>query len=152
MNPLSVGCKYFCNPLSQECSCSTFYFTCLSSFNCIPYLKVCDGHSDCFHGEDEYCENHTDKETKNLVINSPIDTFTCLESNTTIPVFLLNDFIPDCPNTFEDEIQYYNLLTNPFNSPMSCNNNQKISCIPGHSHCFYLNKLCVFEFHQNKKY
>ena len=43
MNPLSVGCKYFCNPLSQQCSCSTFYFTCLSSFNCIPYLKVCDG-------------------------------------------------------------------------------------------------------------
>lgn len=148
---LPVGCKYFCNEMSDHCTCSDFYFTCLSSSICIPYLKVCDGHRDCLYGEDEYCGNHTDKEIKTVVSGLPVDTFTCTGSNTTIPANLWNDFIPDCPDTIEDEIQYYNLMTNPFHIPMSCNNNQKLSCIPGHSHCFYLNKLCVFEFQQSAK-
>ena len=44
MDPLPMGCKYFSNELSHEYSCSAFYFSCLSSSTCIPYLKVCDGH------------------------------------------------------------------------------------------------------------
>ena len=80
-----------------------------------------------------------------------MDTFTCLESNITIPTLFLNDFIPDCPGTIEDEMEYYNLMTNPFHTHLPCNDNQKIPCIPGHSHCFYLNKLCIFEYDKNTK-
>ena len=112
-------------------------------------MKVCDGHKDCLYGEDEYCENYIHKDIKNLTRSSI--TFNCAGSNTTISVLLLNVFIPDCPDTFDDEIEYYNLMTNPFHTHMSCDDNQKLACIPGHSHCFYLNKLCVFEFHQNTK-
>ena len=144
-------CKYLCNEISNQCSCSTHYFTCLSSSTCIPYLNVCDGHRDCLHGEDEFCEKYTNKEIRNLVNSSLVDTFSCLESNITIPSLLLNDFMPDCPGTIEDEMEYYNLMTNPFHTPISCNDSQKIPCIPGHSHCFYLNKLCVFEFEKNSK-
>ena len=72
-------------------------------------------------------------------------TFTCLESNTTISIVLVDDLIPDCPNTFEDEMQYYSLMTNPFHSYIPCNNTRELPCIPGHSHCFQLDILCIFE-------
>ena len=151
MDLLAEGCKYICNERSNYCLCSDFYFTCLSSSICIPYLKVCDGNRDCPNGEDEYCKNYIDKLHKSDIKESLADVFTCLKSNTTIPVLLLNDFIPDCPHSIEDELEYYNLLTNPFHTQVSCNDSQKLSCIPGHTHCFQLNKLCVFEFHKNTK-
>ena len=35
-------------------------------------------------------------------------------------------------------------MTNPFHTPISCNDNQKIPCIPGHSHCFiWINYVCL---------
>ena len=151
MDPFPMGCRYVNNELSHEYSCSAFDFTCLSSSTCIPYLKVCDGHIDCLHGEDEYCEKKLDKEIRSLVRGSNVELFSCLESNITIPVLLFDDLIPDCPDTMEDEIQYYKLLTDPFHTHVSCNDSQKIACIPGHSHCFYLNQLCIFEFQQNTK-
>ena len=114
-------------------------------------MKVCDGNRDCLNGEDEYCKNYIDELNKTDIKESLVDVFTCLKSNTIIPVLLLNDFIPDYPDSIEDELEYYNLLTNPFHTQISCNDSQKLSCIPGHSHCFQLNKLCVFEFHKNTK-
>ena len=42
-------------------------------------------------------------------------------------------------------------MTNPFHIHKSCNDSQELSCVPGQSHCFHSNKLCVFEFHQNAK-
>ena len=151
MDVLPLGCKYFYNEKSNKCSCSSYYFTCLSSSTCIPYLNVCDGHRDCLYGEDEYCKNYIEKQIRNFVSSSPVNTFTCIESNITIPSILLNDFIPDCPGTIEDEMEYYNLMTNPFHTHISCKDKQKIPCIPGHSHCFYLNKLCIFEIEKNTK-
>ena len=126
--------------------CSDFYFTCLSSVRCIPYLKVCDGKRDCLFGEDEICENKLGNElhTPRSVVHS--QTFTCSESKTNISILLVDDLVPDCPDTFEDEMQYYSLMTIPFHSHMSCNGTKELPCIPGHSHCFQMNKLCIFEF------
>ena len=148
-NLFDPSCKYFCNEIFQHCICSDFYFSCLSSVTCIPYSKVCDGHKDCILGEDEICEINLAKEEKVLnpargsVLYS--QTFTCLESNTTISIALVDDLIPDCPNTFEDEMQYYSLMTNPFHSYIPCNNTRELPCIPGHSHCFQLDHLCIFD-------
>ena len=151
MNLLAVGCKYVCIERSNPCSCSDFYFTCLSSSTCIPYLKVCDGHRDCLHNEDEYCEAYTDIKPKTVINGLHLNIFTCLKHNTTISLLLLNDFIPDCNDSGKDESEYFNLITNPSHIHISCSDSQKLPCIPGHSHCFHLNKLCVFEFHQNMK-
>ena len=142
-------CKYFCHNTTEDCSCSSFYFTCLSSFKCIPYVKVCDGHTDCLQGEDEFCETQSGKATGIIGNGSLALMFLCSESNITISNFLVNDLVPDCPNTIEDEMQYYNLLTNPFHIHLFCNSSHELPCIPGHSHCFQLDKLCVFEFQYN---
>ena len=151
MDLLPWGCKYVCNETSQNCPCSAYYFPCLSSSNCIPYLKVCDGNVDCLNGEDEFCNNQIEREPKIVISGAQVDIFTCSQSNTSIPIFLLNDFIPDCPYSAEDEIEYYDLMINPFHTLVSCNDSEELSCIPGHSHCFHMNKLCVFEFQQNTK-
>ena len=140
-----VNCKYLYNNISHTYSCTAYYFTCVSSFTCIPYSKVCDFYEDCFQGEDEFCRFQADKDLK-IVKNVSIAIFACLKNNKTIPASLVDDFIPDCPNTFEDEIQYYNLMTNPFHNHSSCQTKEELPCIPGHSHCFPLNKLCIFEF------
>ena len=149
-NLFHVTCKYFCDETSQHCSCSIFYFTCSSSFKCIPYLKVCDSYKDCFFGEDEFCKSQLGKklETAN---DQLITTFTCSASNTTIPTTLVDDFIPDCPNTFEDEEEYHSLMTNPFHTHKLCKTTNELPCIAGHSHCFQLNKLCIFEFQANTR-
>ena len=139
-----VTCKYICDNISQICPCSAYYFTCASSFICIPYVKVCDGYKDCLQGEDELCRNQSGRKFENAKHLS-IAVFTCLKSNVTIPAFLVDDLIPDCPKTFEDEMQYYNLMTNPFPNHNCCGTNQELPCIPGHSHCFPLSKLCVYE-------
>ena len=132
---------------NQHGSCSPFYFTCLSSFLCIPYVKVCDGQTDCLHGEDEICEK---KSVHEHVVNvHPPNTFTCNESNVTISAYFVDNFIPDCPNSIEDEMQYYILMTDPFHSKIPCNSDLELPCIPGHSHCFQLDKLCIFEFQYN---
>ena len=40
----------------ETCTCSSLYFHCMSH-GCIPMSKICDGISDCVHGEDEtYCQ------------------------------------------------------------------------------------------------
>ena len=140
-----INCKFVYDQIPHHYSCSAFYFTCLSSFICIPYFKVCDGHNDCLQGEDELCRNQSGKDFE-IVKNLSITTFTCFESNSNISDILVDDFIPDCPNTFEDEIQYINLMTNPFHNHISCETAHELPCIPGHSHCFPLNKLCIFEF------
>ena len=143
---LTVGCKYSYDKTSQQITCSVFYFTCLLSHKCITYAKICDGYVDCLFAEDEICENEASKKTVKITHAS---TFTCSESNTTIPIYLVNDLIPDCPNSMEDEIQYYSLITNPFHIQHFCNTSQELQCIYGHSHCFPINKLCIFEFHYN---
>ena len=114
---------------------------------CIPYVKVCNGHTDCQHGEDEICEKQLIQE--DIVNMHPAHTFTCIKSDVTISAHFVDDFIPDCPRSIEDEMQYYSFMTDPFHSKIPCNSNLELPCIPGHSHCFQLDKLCIFEFQYN---
>ena len=108
----NTKCKYICEKTSQQCSCSHLYFTCLSSFKCIPYIQVCDNKIDCLHGEDEICEKLSMKKSEHFMNILSTDNFTCIKSNTTIPAYLVDDLIPDCPGSIEDEMQYYYLMTN----------------------------------------
>ena len=75
--------------------------------------------------------------------------FKCEKHNMFIPVMFVNDLIPDCPNSFDDELEYFNLLTNPYHSQISCNSSYELPCVPGHSHCFPLNKLCIYDVQHN---
>ena len=144
-------CKYYCDEKTGHCSCSELYFTCSSFFQCIPYSKICDGHKDCLLGEDEYCTTTIKrKENNNIIYPSLMRNFICVKSNKSIPLALVNDLIPDCPISHEDELEYYNLLTSPTHSfNFSCNNNNELQCVPGHSVCFAINKLCIYEFRHN---
>ena len=117
----NTKCKYICEKTSQKYSCSHLYFTCLSSFKCIPYIQVCDNRIDCLHGEDEICEKLSMKKSEHFKNMLSTDNFTCIKSNTTIPAYLVDDLIPDCPGSFEDEMQYYYLMTDPFHVESVCN-------------------------------
>ena len=145
----TVTCKYIPDEKSLQRFCSDFYFTCLSSQKCIPYGKVCNNHVDCLNAEDEICENLNSENIKKCHNKWPISTFTCTKSKTLIPSFLVDDLISDCPYSLEDELQYFNLIKNPFHIQLFCNSSQELPCIPGHNHCFHMNKLCVFEFQYN---
>ena len=143
----NVMCSNACTDKSNQCSCSEIYFTCLSSFKCIPYSKLCDGHPDCSQGEDEYCETFLTKAHTNI---SSEEKFTCVDSNTSIPLDLVDDLVPDCLNSFEDEKRYYNFLASPkqdFN--LFCFGTDELPCIPGYSICFPISKMCVYDFKYN---
>ena len=145
----TITCEYISDKKSLQKFCSAFYFACLSSNRCIPYGKVCNGHVDCLYAEDEICENQAGEEVENDIYTQNISTFTCSKSNTVVPSYLVDDFIPDCPDSIEDESQYFSLITDPFHIQLSCNSSQELPCIHGHSHCFQMDKLCIFEFQYN---
>ena len=146
----NVICPYRCTDESDQCSCSEIYFTCLSSFKCIPYSKLCDGHSDCLQGEDKYCGTVMTKLHTNTSYSLSIKNFTCVDSNTSIPLDLVGDLVPDCPDSFVDEKRYYNFLTSTKQDfSLFCFKNDEIPCIPGYSICFPISKMCVYDFKYN---
>ena len=62
------------------------------------------------------------------------------------PVLLIsyqNDLIPDCPNA-TDELEYERLISGRFRA--ICENADEVPCIPGHSKCITLSKLCQYEY------
>ena len=139
-------CKYNFNSNFEKFMCSDFFYQCSSLPICIPYVLVCNGQKECQHGEHEICGDNTIKIEDETQHN---EMFICLISGISIPVSLVDDLIPDCPGTFEDEVQYYNLLTTQYFSKNLCNSSSEIPCIPGHGHCFPLNKLCIYELQHN---
>ena len=126
-----------------------FFYQCSSFQICIPYQFVCDGHNDCQQGEDENCSGITSKIKTGSQHTSNNETFKCLMTGKSIPPSFLDDFVPECPTSFEDEVQYYNLLTAPYQSSTPCTNITELPCVPGHNYCFPLNKLCIYDFHHN---
>ena len=149
-NNANFNCKFVCHK-TEHCVCSDLYFTCQSNFTCIPFLKVCDGYSDCMKGEDEYCKTNASIENKtNATSNTK---FHCNKSNTIISADLENDLIPDCPNSFEDEMKYHNSLTSKtYNFTFFCKASDELPCVAGHSICFPLNKLCLYDLQHNTRH
>ena len=111
-------------------------------------MLVCNGHIDCPQEEDEFCINSSEEQNRDTSI-SKTDFFICNKSGKFIPLTFVDDLIPDCPNSYEDEEQYYNLLTNPTHKDISCGKSYEIPCIPGHNHCFPFKKLCVYDIESN---
>ena len=64
-------------------------------------------------------------------------------------MFNVDDLIPDCPGSFEDEIQYYNLLTLPHHPFSTCSSSYELPCVSGHNYCFPLSKICIFDLQHN---
>ena len=102
-------CKFNCYSNLEKCTCSDFFFQCSSSQVCIAYLLVCDGHNDCQHGEDEICSSNISKNTGESpnMLHNETDLFKCTTSGFSILMSYVDGLIPDCPNSFEDELQYF---------------------------------------------
>ena len=144
----SSFCKYHHRNNTNDYTCSDFYYQCSNFKVCIPSLLVCNGHIDCPQGGDEFCIDNSKKQNKDIDMLKT-DFFICNRSGKIISLNFVDDLIPDCPNSFEDEEQYYNLLTNPSHKEISCSKSDEIPCIPGHSHCFPFEKLCVYDIQDN---
>ena len=107
---------------------------------------VCDGHKDCQQGEDEFCSGNI--WMVKIGFQQPLRNtrFRCFTSGNSIPVSFVDDLVPECPTSFEDEAQYYNLLTNRYHKSSPCSNSNEFPCVSGHNYCFPLSKLCVYNF------
>ena len=54
----------------------------------------------------------------------------------------MNNLIPDCSDANNE---YHSLSIKHDGSYFRCNNVQEISCIPGHSKCFAIHNLCMYD-------
>ena len=110
-------------------------FQCKES-GCILYSLVCDGIPHCAEGSDEFCG------TSSSHANVIYDYFICDDSSR-IPLPHVNDLIPDCPGA-EDETEYRTLISYATDTKDKCPSGH-LSCIPGHSKCFPIFALCLFD-------
>ena len=145
---LSIS-KYLCKNDYEKCTCSDSFFQCSTLLLCIPFLFVCDGKIDCPKGDDEFCSDIFSSKNEKSVDSCGNTFFRCIKSNISIPISFVDDLVPDCPYSFEDELQYYNLLTNPYHVKQLCNSSYELPCVSGHNHCFPLSKLCIYDFQYN---
>ena len=139
-------CRQQCRP--GICACGTLMFQC-STGGCIPYTEVCDNTINCGDSSDEFCS--TDKYStanENLVFRNRFTTsslgcygFFCL-SGQCIDAQLVNDLIPDCIDADDEN---HTLSVKYENIHFRCNHSQEIPCVPGHSKCFVMENLCVYD-------
>lgn len=115
--------------------------TACNNGKCIDKALLCDFHNDCEEGEDEIsCSVTTCK------------GFLCT-SGLCIQMDRHNNFVPDCPNG-EDEVEYTTFLKQgtPYKIRKALNISCPagwIPCVLGHSRCFPLVYLCVYNIHDN---
>ena len=137
----------------KNCSCPSLMFQC-SLEGCIPYFLVCDGQPHCADTSDEFCGNkpiqvntppHYELSTQTsylVVIGSPQCLgFMCVDS-LCISHHFVDDLIPDC-NGAEDE--QHGLDIKYKSSIYQCQDNQEIHCVPDHSKCFNIHKICLYD-------
>ena len=145
-------CRYQCPP--GICVCAQLMFQC-STGGCIPYAHVCDNVYDCTDISDEFCipsiinelQKHRFRgidrdfrEPSNKSSPFCFD-FICL-SGKCIDVHLVNDLLPDCLDA-DDESHSLSIKYEGLN--FRCRNVEAIPCFPGHSKCFEINKLCLYD-------
>ncbi|GFG37795.1 hypothetical protein Cfor_11613, partial [Coptotermes formosanus] len=114
-------------PLSTTAAtCSANHFRCYNG-NCIQLSWVCDGASDCTHGEDEEnCDTHR---------NCGHGMFMCPVDGSCVPINQVCDGLPQCPDGSDE------LACRPVSTPSTT------SCLPGYfqcdmNQCFPLAKMC----------
>ncbi len=136
-----------------SCHCSTHYFQCRSG-GCVPWSHVCDSISHCVDGSDEiWCkagsgsyETRTFKHFTNAASPRHEDQgiFWC-GNESTLPVSLVNDRIPDCPGTGLDEELFTNISTGIHALHGSCRPDY-IPCIESLSRCFPISSVCILQW------
>ena len=142
-------CRSQCPP--GICVCASFMFQC-SIGGCIPYSHVCDNENDCADSSDEFCS--TEKIRKYFIANTPSafrnhstkSSPWCLDflcpSGQCIDVQLVNDLIPDCTDADDES---HSLSMKYQGMHFRCNHTQAIPCVYGHSKCFAVENLCVYD-------
>ena len=145
-------CRYQCPP--GICMCAQLMFQC-STGGCIPYAHVCDNVCDCEDASDEFCisiivnklQAHRlggttgDLKVPSKQLSRLCFDFICL-SGMCVDVHLVNDLIPDCLDA-DDESQSLSIRYEGLN--FCCRNMEAIPCFPGHSKCFEINNLCLYD-------
>ena len=142
-------CRHHCPP--GICNCAPLMFQC-SVGGCVPYLYVCDNEYNCADSSDEFCVFHTaiERHLRNTTANTRFLSaksfhlcfdFIC-SAGQCIDINLVNDLIPDCSD-FSDE--YHGLSVKYDGSYFPCNDVREMPCIPGHSKCFEIHKICLYD-------
>ena len=138
-------CRHQC-PLGT-CTCAPLMFQC-STGGCIPYVYVCDNVNNCADSSDEFCAVHTLKEyqIRNIptVSTQPFQScfgFICSDGLCIYDRFV-NDLIPDCSDAGDE---YHSISIKYTGSHFHCNDVHEIPCTPGHSKCFGIHNLCVYD-------
>ena len=149
-------CVKECAP--TNCTCAVLMFQCTGG-GCVPYTLLCDGEPNCGDASDEFCtETTVDKSirydqrqlisNKKLLVANIEGYSLCLgfkcKSGDCMVLSYVNDLIPDCPGLrAEDEI--HGLSIKYHNQSYGCAYQAGIACFPGHSKCFRINQLCLYD-------
>ena len=145
-------CRRRCPP--DICTCSSLMFQC-STGGCIPYTHVCDNKYNCDDSSDEFCVTKVLKgyylrnKPVNFRLVSTKDTWRCFgflcSTHLCIDAQLVNDLIPDCGDA-NDESHSLSIKYDGLHFQYS--DYQEIPCVPGHTKCFEINVLCLYD-HDN---
>ena len=149
-------CLKECAP--TNCSCAALMFQCTKG-GCVPYTLLCDGEPNCVDASDEFCTETTvdgnmdydlqhSNSNKELLIANIGGYNLCLgfrcKSGDCKHLNFVNDLIPDCPG-FSAEDEVYGLSIKYHNVSYRCSDQSHVTCFPGHSKCFRMNQLCLYD-------
>ncbi len=155
---INPNCFISCT--SPECVCNDLYFSCALG-GCVSWSRVCDGVSDCPHGEDEqqcYFSDMSNATQALFKAHNVPDNFlsimhgtehTCI-NGPNISHVLVNDLVPDCPEQ-DDEETYYTCLKNGsradfFSDIKLCEESDATTCAKNYRGVCYLRYLyCIHE-------
>ena len=148
LNYRTDNCRYQCPP--GICTCAPLMLQC-SAGGCVPYSHVCDHVYDCADSSDEFCIDDNlgkyrfrNKLDFRILLRKPSPwcfDFMC-PYGVCLDMQFVNDLIPDCTGA-EDELHSLSIKYGGLNFP--CEHLYDIPCVPGHSKCFGINNLCVYD-------
>ncbi len=96
-----------------------------------------------FRAKEGNCRKHISKEQRVGKLEHNIQkVFVFCQDGSVIDGHRMNDVIPDC-ETADDEPELLALLVN--NTIRSCENTSELPCLDGHSKCFSIHDICVYQ-------